>query len=163
MQAHGQTDLERALIESLRDLANSSPNGELAVALLKGKEEGLLYCSPVPDLEGRLAESERSLTVQVDRPVWGSASRKRPDIAIYDSGRCVVLVEAKQAYAAEMIDAKRPNTNLRGEVQSDIDKLRAEHGRRSGRLATRSCFLSTTAGFPCLAGTCRTTARGARG
>ena len=56
---------------------------------------------------------------------WGPRTR-RFDIAVLEDGAPVALVEAKAAYAAEMVDAKRPNTYLLGQVRDDIRKLHDE-------------------------------------
>ena len=49
---------------------------------------------------------------------------RRFDIAVLAHGAPVALIEAKAGYAAEMIDARRPNTYLLRKVRGDIDKLR---------------------------------------
>lgn len=126
MRAVGHLDLERGLIGSLLDLAMSCRDAKLAGALLERKEERRLYSALVPHLRQRLASNGHPLTVQVDKKVSGSTSRNIPDISIHDGGSCVALVEAKMAYAVEMIDAARPRTHLFREVQQDIDKLRNE-------------------------------------
>ena len=123
-------DLHEALIESLDRLGTRclEPPGKLAYLLLTSKGEAPLRDALAWELHGVVSgDSETGVARE-----WRAATAKRIDIAVLGRGRPISLVEAKLAYAAEMIDGERPNTDLCRRVQKDIDKLRgpavAEYG-----------------------------------
>lgn len=125
-----------ALVDSLKEVCTEfAPRSELARLVLEGKRERELYEALGNRLRRHPKVAAHSLEVCLDRKVKGSRSRKRPDIAVYDRNTCVALVEAKMAYAAEMIDAKRPNTYLCGQVWEDIGKLRSKAWPECARFA----------------------------
>ena len=106
-----------ALVGSLRRLGagDSEPPGKMAYLSLTSKNEGPLRDAVAWQLHRTLAGASG---------IGVAKEWKRFDIAVLENGMPVALVEAKAGYAAEMIDAERPNTDLRDAVRKDIDKLR---------------------------------------
>ena len=125
-----------ALVGSFKEVSTEfGPPGELARLVLEGKRERELYEALGNRLRRHPKLAAQSLEVCLDRKVKGCRSRKRPDIAVYDGNTCVALVEAKMAYAAEMIDAKRPDTYLCSQVREDLGKLRSKAWPECARFA----------------------------
>ena len=91
------------------------PSDQMAYLSLTSKNERPL-CDAVAWELHRIVASETGVARE-----W-----RRFDIAVLEKDAPVVLVEAKAGYAAEMIDPKRPNTYLLGQVRGDIEKLRTK-------------------------------------
>ena len=104
-----------AVVESLKRLRMRSfePLDKMAYPSLTSMNERPLCDAVAWELHGIVA------------PGTGVAREwRRFDIAVLENGTPVALIEAKAGYAAEMIDAKRPNTDRLGKVSGDIEKLR---------------------------------------